>query len=294
MTVVPQTAPIVNAMSVDVEDYFHVSAFERVVSRARWETFDSRVVPNTRRVLALFEETGVRATFFVLGWVADKYPQLVREIAAAGHEIASHGYHHQLLYALTPQQVRDDVRAAKAVLENAIGGPVLGFRAPSFSIVESSLWALDVLAEEGYAYDASIFPVHHDRYGIPNAERHAHLLHRPAGTLLEVPASTVRVGRINLPIGGGGYFRLLPYQWTRWGIRHVNAQERRPVIFFFHPWEIDPEQPRLDVGVATTMRHYTGLRRTSDRLRRLIEDFRFAAVDEVFGLSTVQAALATA
>lgn len=282
MTTAVGTHPIVNAMTVDVEDYFQVSAFDRVVSRARWEALDSRVVPNTRRVLSLFAETKVRATFFVLGWVGERFPYLVREIAAAGHEIASHGYHHQLLYTLTPGQFREDVRAAKAVLENAVGAPVLGFRAPSFSIVESSLWALDILVEEGYTYDASIFPIRHDRYGIPNAERHAHVLHRGPGILLEVPGSTVRVGRVNLPVAGGGYFRLLPYGWTRWGIRHVNEQERKPVVFYFHPWELDFEQPRMNVGMTTTVRHYAGVRRYPSRLRRLVRDFPFDTMSDVF------------
>ncbi len=282
MTTLAVRRGIVNAMTVDVEDYFQASAFDRVVSRARWEALDSRVVPNTRRVLSLFEETGVRATFFVLGWVAERFPQLVREIAAGGHEVASHGYHHQLLYTLTPRQFREDVRAAKAVLEDAIGGPVLGFRAPSFSIVESSLWALDVLVEEGYTYDASIFPIRHDRYGIPDAERHAHMVRRDAGALLEVPGSTVRLGRVNLPVAGGGYFRLLPYSWTRWGIRRVNEQERKPVVFYFHPWELDFEQPRMNVGMAASVRHYAGVRRYPHRLRRLVRDFRFDTVGDVF------------
>jgi polysaccharide deacetylase family protein (PEP-CTERM system associated) len=287
-------ARIANAMTVDVEDYFQVSAFDRVVSRAGWDGFESRVVRNTSRVLELLDERGVRATFFVLGWVAERFPALVREIAAAGHEIASHGYHHQLLYTLTPQQFREDARAAKAVLEDAIGAPVVGFRAPSYSIVESSLWALDVLVEEGYSYDASIFPIHHDRYGIPDAERHAHVVRRQSGSLVEIPASTVRIGSMNLPIGGGGYFRLLPYAWTRWGIRRVNDGERKSVVFYFHPWEIDPEQPRFEVGAASRLRHYTGLRSAPDRLRRLLREFRFEPIVNVFNLSIDRAAARTA
>lgn len=285
---------IVNAMSVDVEDYFQVSAFDRVVSRAGWDGFESRVVPNTERILELFEREGVRATFFVLGWVAERFPRLVREIAAAGHEIASHGYHHQLLYTLTPAQFREDVRASKALLEQASGSAVLGFRAPSYSIIESSLWALDILIEEGYAYDASIFPIHHDRYGIPNAERHAHVLRRKSGTLIEMPASTTRVGSVNLPIAGGGYFRLLPYAWTRWGISRVNRRERKPVVFYFHPWEIDPDQPRFAVGAASRFRHYTGLGRTPERLRRLLREFRFTSVAGVLNIQATQAPARTA
>jgi polysaccharide deacetylase family protein (PEP-CTERM system associated) len=275
---------IVNAMTVDVEDYFHVSAFDRIVSRDRWDGFDSRVVKNTNYLLEIFEQSRVHATFFVLGWVADRFPTLVRQIVASGHEIASHGYHHQLLYLLTPQQFREDVRSAKAAIENAAGVRVLGYRAPSFSVIESSRWALDVLIEEGHQYDTSIFPVHHDRYGIPNAERHAHVVRRPVGTLVEVPASTVRVGGINLAIAGGGYFRLCPYAWTHWGIRRVNGAERQPVIFYLHPWEVDPDQPRFKVNLSTRVRHYSRLDRTAPRLKRLLKDFRFSTVASVLNL----------
>ena len=271
-------------MTVDVEDYFQVSAFDRIVSRASWGERESRVAMNTRRLLELFDESGVRATFFVLGWVADRAPELVREIAAAGHEIACHGYHHQLLYTLTPKQFREDVREARSALEQIAGRPVVGFRAPSYSVTTSTLWALDILIEEGYLYDASIFPVHHDRYGIPDAHRHPHVMKRRAGTLLEIPASTVRLGGVNLPIAGGGYFRLLPYAWTRWGIRRVNRVEREPVIFYMHPWEIDPGQPRLAVGRSTRLRHYGGLGRTTDRLRRLLRDFRFDSIESALRL----------
>lgn len=285
---------IVNAMSVDVEDYFQVSAFDRIVSRAEWGDFSSRVVPNTQRILERFDRAGVRSTFFILGWVAERFPSLVREIAQAGHEIASHGYHHQLLYTLTPAQFREDVRAAKTVLEQTSGCRVLGFRAPSYSIVESSLWALDILIEEGYVYDASIFPIHHDRYGIPGAERHAHELRRPPGTLVEMPASTTRVGNVNLPVAGGGYFRLLPYAWTRWGIGRVNRLERKPVVFYVHPWELDPDQPRFRVGAASRMRHYGGLGRTAQRLNRLLADFRFTTVADVLNLEPAEVAARTA
>jgi polysaccharide deacetylase family protein (PEP-CTERM system associated) len=278
------TGAMVNAMSVDVEDYFQASAFDRVVSRAQWDSFESRVVPNTERVLELFDRAQIRATFFVLGWIADRFQPLVQRIAAAGHEVASHGYHHQLLYTLTPQQFREDVRSAKIALEQTIGASVIGFRAPSYSIVESSLWALDVLVEEGYVYDASIFPIHHDRYGLPTAPRHPHLIRRPAGTLLEMPASTVRIGRVNLPMAGGGYFRLLPYAWTRWGIHRVNRRERQPVVFYLHPWEVDPAQPRLPVGRVTKIRHYAGLAKVVDRLTRLLQDFRFDSVANLLTL----------
>jgi polysaccharide deacetylase family protein (PEP-CTERM system associated) len=270
---------------VDVEDYFQVSAFDRVVSRDTWSTFDSRVAANTHRLLDLFDETGVKGTFFTLGWIAANHPELVRDIAARGHEIASHGYNHQLVYMLTPRQFRDDVRTAKAALEDACGRAVIGFRAPSFSIVSSSLWALDILIEEGYRYDTSIFPIHHDRYGIPDAPRHIHTITRDAGTLIEMPASTVKVGSTNLPIAGGGYFRLLPYGFTRWGMRRVNNAERAPVMFYMHPWEIDPDQPRIATGATTRWRHYGGLHRTATRLRRLVRDFRFDTVASVLHAS---------
>lgn len=266
---------IVNALTVDVEDYFHVSAFDSVVARSEWSSFESRVAGNTERLLTIFRDAGVRATFFVLGWVAERAPRLVRTIAAEGHEIASHGYAHQLLYRLGPQSFREDLRRARHELEHAAGAPVVGYRAPSFSVTAESLWALDVLIEEGYLYDASIFPVHHDRYGIPAAPRHCHRIERPGGAIWEVPASTIRRGGINLPVGGGGYFRLLPYAWTRWGIATLNTAERQPAVFYVHPWEIDADQPRIPAPVLSRWRHYTGLARTERRLHRLVADFRF-------------------
>ena len=269
---------VVNAMTVDVEDYFHASAFDRVVSRSSWAGRDSRVVKNTETLLESFDRAGVHATFFVLGWVAERFPQLVRDIADRGHEIASHGFHHQLIYLLTPDQFREDVRRAKATIEEAAGCTVRGYRAPSFSIVRDSLWALDVLIEEGHSYDASVFPIHHDRYGIPDALRRAHAIERQSGSIVEVPASTVRFGGANWPIAGGGYFRLLPYQWTKWGIARVNAVDAEPVVFYIHPWEIDPEQPRLPVSRLTRWRHYHGLDQTAARLDQLMKDFRFDTV----------------
>jgi polysaccharide deacetylase family protein (PEP-CTERM system associated) len=281
---------IVNAMTVDVEDYFHVSAFDRIVSRARWDGFESRVAANTERLLELFDRANVRSTFFVLGWVAARIPALVRRIAEAGHEVASHGFNHQLLYLLTPAQFREDVRSARAAIEDAAGVRVVGFRAPSYSVIESSLWALDILIEEGFLYDSSIFPIHHDRYGIPNSPRHPHVLHRTGGVLLEVPGSTIRLGGVNLPIGGGGYFRQFPYAWTRWGIERVNRLERQPVTFYTHPWELDPGQPRLQVGAATRVRHYRGLDRTSRRLERLVRDFRFDSIMSALKLPATKVA----
>jgi polysaccharide deacetylase family protein (PEP-CTERM system associated) len=274
-------APIVNAMTVDVEDYFQVSAFDAAISREQWNGLESRVRANTDRLLAILDDAHVRGTFFVLGWVGERFPDLVRNIALQGHEVASHSYGHRLVYTLTPAQFREDLRRAKGVLEAASGRPVYGFRAPSYSITAQSLWALDILIDEGYLYDASIFPIHHDRYGMPSAPRHPHAVHRDAGWLLEVPASTVRWGTLNLPIAGGGYFRQLPYAWTRWGISHVNRVERRPAFFYLHPWEIDPEQPRLDAPFVSRLRHYRNLQKTETRLRRLLSDFRFAPIEQV-------------
>lgn len=275
---------IVNAMSVDVEDYFQVSAFERVVARAQWDGFESRVVKNTHALLEIFQRHGVRSTFFVLGWVAARYPSLVRTIADLGHEVASHGYHHELVYSLTPAQFREDVRRAKGVIEDAAGRRVSGYRAPSFTVTAASLWALDVLTEEGHDYDASIFPIHHDRYGIPDAPRFPHTLDRAAGSIVEVPGSTVRLAGTNLPVAGGGYFRLLPYAWTRWGISRVNRTERQPVTFYLHPWEIDPDQPRFKVSRTMAFRHYIGLGATRNRLDRLFTEFRFDSIASMLAL----------
>lgn len=295
------SSDIVNIMTVDVEDYFQVSAFERVVTRDDWSRFETRVVRNTERVLRILEDAGVRATFFVLGWIAEQSPDLVRSIAGAGHEIASHGYEHRLLYDMTPEQFRDDLRKANTALEAAGAPGVVGHRAASYSITGRSLWALDVLVEEGYRYDSSIFPIRHDRYGIPNSPRHAYMVNRAGlervlgshGTrtveqdlkpasggpgLVEIPLSTIRLGRVNVPIAGGGYFRLFPYAWTRFGIRRLNRVERKPAVFYVHPWELDPGQPRLQAGWLSRFRHYTNLERTEDRLRQLLRDFRFGTI----------------
>ena len=269
------TCRLVNAMTVDVEDYFHVSVFDGMLPRREWEGLQSRVCANTERLLQLFDDAGMRATFFVLGWVAQRHPALIRRIGARGHEIASHGYAHRLVYDQTPSAFRDDVRRAKALLEEKSGQTVLGYRAPSFSVTPRSLWALDILIEEGYRYDASIFPIRHDRYGIPMSSRHPYRLQRPAGQLTEMPASTVRVGPVNLPIAGGGYFRILPYAWTRWGIARLNRVDHRPAVFYIHPWEIDPDQPQLKAGLLNRFRHYRNLRLTEPRLRTLLTDFAF-------------------
>jgi polysaccharide deacetylase family protein (PEP-CTERM system associated) len=275
------TSPIVNAMSIDVEDYFHVSVFDGVVPRTTWDQLESRVCANTLRLLDMFDEFDVRSTFFILGWVAERYPGLVRDIAWRGHEVASHGYAHRLIYDQTPAAFRHDVRRAKRVIEDACGRPVRGYRAPSYSITPRSLWALDILLEEGHEYDASIFPIRHDRYGIPVSGRKPYLIERQTGALAEVPGSTTRLGPLNLPVAGGGYFRLLPYAWTRWGISRVNRVDGLPAVFYLHPWEIDPDQPRLPASRLGRLRHYRNLQHTEARLRQLLTDFRFGAVDAV-------------
>jgi polysaccharide deacetylase family protein (PEP-CTERM system associated) len=278
----PADSPsIVNAMTVDVEDYFHVSVFDGLVPRSRWQELESRVCRNTDRLLQIFDDHRVRATFFVLGWVAERFPFLVERIASLGHEVASHGYAHRLIYDQTPAAFRSDVRRAKDLLESASGCRVDGFRAPSYSITPSTLWAIDILIEEGYAYDASIFPIRHDRYGIPLSPRHPYVLARDTGSIVEAPASTARWGPFNLPVAGGGYFRILPYWWTRWGIARINQGERAPAIFYLHPWELDPEQPRLPAGLLSRFRHYRNLHDTEARLNQLLTDFRFGPLRQV-------------
>ena len=280
---------IVNAMTVDVEDYFHVSVFDGVVPRRRWEQLESRVCANTDRLLEIFDAGGVTATFFVLGWVAERCPDLVRRIAERGHEVGSHGYGHRLVYDQTPRQFREDVHRSKAILEAAGVAPVYGYRAPSYSITPRSLWALDILIDEGFRYDASIFPVHHDRYGIPVSGRHPYRVERERGGLWEAPGSTVRWGPLNMPVAGGGYFRILPYAWTKWGIARLNRVERRAAIFYLHPWEIDPGQPRLDAGALGRFRHYCNLDKTESRLKALLRDFRFGPMLPMLSSTTEEA-----
>ena len=270
-----------NAMTVDVEDYFHVSAFSNSISRDSWSKQESRVVANTRRLLELFAETNVRATFFVLGCVAEQFPHLVREIANSGHEVACHGYSHRLVYTQSPTEFRDETRRSKECLEDQIGAAVLGYRAASYSIVRDSLWALDILVELGFKYDSSIFPVHHDRYGIPGAERMPHSLITPnKNAIVEWPLSTAKLFSFRLPVAGGGYFRLLPYQYTLWGLRSINGRENKPFIFYLHPWEIDTGQPRVKAGMLSQFRHYTNIAACESRLRQLIADFDFGTARE--------------
>ncbi|MFO7190208.1 MAG: DUF3473 domain-containing protein [Pseudomonadota bacterium] len=270
----------VNALTIDVEDYFQVSAFAPYIPRSEWGSLPGRVERNVERILELLCETGARATFFTLGWIAERYPRLVRAIVEEGHEIASHGYGHHRVTEQTPEAFLADIRLAKIVIEDAAGVEVKGYRAPSFSICERNLWAFDCIAEAGYRYSSSVYPIRHDHYGMPDAPRFPY---EARVGLLEVPITTVRLFSANLPGGGGGYFRLMPYELSRWMIRRVNREDRRSAVFYFHPWELDPEQPRVrGLGVKTRFRHYLNLRRMETRLRWLLRDFNWDRVDNVF------------
>lgn len=279
-----QRTEVVSAFSVDVEDYFHVEAFRHIVDPADWPSMEQRVEPNTRRLLALLDESGVRGTFFVLGWVAERAPGLVADILAAGHEVGIHGYDHRPITAMTPRAFREDIRRAKGIVEDITGEEVLGYRAPTYSVVKDTLWALDIMVEEGLRYDSSIFPIVHDRYGIADAQRYPWLEERGQGPLTEFPISTVRLLGRNLPFVGGGYLRLLPMRYVLWGMRNVTGREGRPTVVYVHPWEIDPDQPVLQVGRLARLRHYRGLDRVEQRLRALFREFRFDTVRSVLGL----------
>ncbi len=271
---------ITNALTIDVEDYFQVSAFAPYIRRDEWDARECRVERNVDRILALLAERQVQATFFTLGWVAERYPALVRRIVTGGHELASHGHGHQRASDLDPTAFREDIQRAKRVLEDVGGVPVLGYRAPSFSIGHGNLWAFDVLAEAGHRYSSSIYPIAHDHYGMPDAPRFAH--QRESG-LLEVPVTTVHWAGRNWPSSGGGYFRLLPYPVSRWLIRRVNRSDRESAVFYFHPWEIDPGQPRVPgIDAKTRFRHYVNIPRMESRLQALLQDFRWGRMDHIF------------
>jgi polysaccharide deacetylase family protein (PEP-CTERM system associated) len=328
---------MINALTIDVEDYFQVSAFERCVSRDCWDSYPLRVVGNTLRILDLLAASGVKATFFVLGWIAERKPELVKEIVKRGHEVASHGYGHQRIYNQSRAEFREDVRKSKNILEDISGEKVLGYRAPSYSISRDTLWAYDELLEAGYSYDSSVFPIRHDLYGIPDWPRHPFTVEkgvdgqwRPVSEqrtaysvqrsgddeqgsessshwslvtgqlssgpcsltanryplFCEIPITTLSIAGKNFPIAGGGYFRFFPYPFTRWGLRRINRVERRSFVFYMHPWEIDPDQPRIsDAGQKSRFRHYLNLNRTEGRFLALLKDFRFAPVREVSRIS---------
>jgi polysaccharide deacetylase family protein (PEP-CTERM system associated) len=269
-----------NALTIDVEDYFQVSAFAPYIARSEWDTRECHVERNVERILELLATRGIHATFFTLGWIAERYPAMVRRIAQQGHELASHGYGHERATTQTPQAFFADVQLAKILLEDLVGSPVLGYRAPSFSIDARNPWAFDMLLRAGYRYSSSIYPIAHDHYGMPQAPRFAF---EPCSGLLEIPITTLRLLGRNFPSSGGGYFRLLPYALSHWMLQHVNAVDRQACIFYFHPWELDTQQPPVDgINARTRFRHYLNLGRMQQRLENLFDDFRWDRVDQVF------------
>lgn len=274
-------APIRNALTVDVEEYFQVAAFEQTIPRAQWDLSESRVEHSTGRLLDLFSARGVKATFFVLGWIAERHPTLLRRIVSDGHEVASHGYDHTRVHQLSPKRFREDVTRTKSILQDLSGVQVRGYRAPSYSIDGRNLWALDVLQETGHDYSSSIYPIRHDLYGMPEAPRFPFRLRPDA--ILEIPVTTVNIGRRNFPCGGGGYFRLLPYGAFRWMLQRVNERDHQPGLFYFHPWEVDPDQPRIaGAPLKSRVRHYLNLDVMYGRLEQLLTDFRWGRMDEIY------------
>jgi polysaccharide deacetylase family protein (PEP-CTERM system associated) len=270
-----------NILTVDVEDYFHVSAFANNIRRDAWDTYECRVEHNTNALLDLFDRRAVKATFFVLGWVAERYPSLVQEIVRRGHEVASHGFSHQLVYEQDPATFRDETRRSKQLIEDIAQVPVRGYRAASYSITKKSLWALDILCELGFEYDSSIYPVYHDRYGIPDACREPHICTAPNGaSIAELPLSYFNLAGARVPISGGGYFRLFPYWFTRACIQSINKKDRLPVIFYLHPWEIDTQQPRVRASLLSRFRHYNNLEKCYQRMDKLLSDFEFVTASE--------------
>ena len=280
-SVVVTAAVITNALTIDVEDYFQVSAFAPYIDRADWDTCVCRVERNIARILEMLDEHDVKATFFTLGWIAERYPGIVRDIVAGGHELASHGYGHQRASDLEPQAFFEDIHSAKVLLESLAGSEVKGYRAPSFSIGASNRdWAFECLARAGYRYSSSVYPVKHDHYGMPDAPRFAHIVHPP---LIEVPPTTVRAFDRNWPASGGGYFRLMPYALSRHLISRVNRRDGEAAVFYFHPWEIDAAQPRVPgIDAKTRFRHYVNIGRMESRLNRLLKDFRWGRMDSIF------------
>lgn len=272
----------IHGLSFDVEEHFQVSAFWSEARRQQWDTLESRVENNTRRIAELLAAHNMSATFFVLGWVAERHPELVRFLSREGHEIASHGYSHELVTAQSPESFRSDIRKAKHILEDIIGNPVLGYRAPSFSITRETRWALDILVEEDYLYDSSVFPIFHDRYGMPGADPYCHQLATGAGPLWEAPPSTIEVFGLRWPVAGGGYFRLIPYGVLRHLLRRIE-RAGRPLVMYLHPWELDPAQPRMEGSLLSQFRHYNNLHKTELRLVSLLSEFQFGPIQRLIG-----------
>ena len=274
---------IINALTVDVEEYFHPAEVQHATSIEEWSSLPSRVEAQTDRVLELFDRHSVTGTFFMVGWVADRQPQVARKIVQAGHQIGCHSYAHQLVYSLTPAQFRQDTLQAVAAIENACGVTPRVYRAPSYSITQQSLWALEILVECGFQCDSSIVSINHDRYGIPGFKRHSQVLQTPSGPIMEIPVATAQVTKeVIVPVGGGAYLRLLPYRYTAAGIRRINQHERQPACIYFHPWELDAKQPRLAKSVVSQMRTYRGLGGMEGKLDRLMTEFRFSSMASVY------------
>jgi polysaccharide deacetylase family protein (PEP-CTERM system associated) len=266
---------IFNALTIDVEDYYMVSAFADIIKFEDWNIFESRIERNTYKILQLLDQYDAKATFFILGWVAERHPQLVRDIKSEDHEIACHGYNHRLIYDMSPEEFRNDIRVAKGRLEDVTGAQVIGYRAPSYSIVKDTLWALDVLIEEGFLYDSSIFPIHHDRYGLPDAHRFPHTIKGVLGEIHEFPPTTYQLFGQNIPVAGGGYLRLFPLGIIRSALRRINDREHQPAIIYLHPWEIDGDQPRINGRWRSRLRHYLNLQSTKPKLEAFLDEFRF-------------------
>jgi len=273
---------MLNAITIDVEDYFQVNAFAKVIARDHWGDYQLRVGDDTTRIIDILESNNVKATFFVLGWVAEKLPSLIKLIRNSGHEIACHGYGHELIYQIGPARFREDIRKAKAIIENITGQRVHGYRAPCYSITDKSLWAHEILVEEGFTYDSSIFPIHHDVYGVPEGERFPYEIKTQSGFIEEFPLSTflIKVGHhhLNVPIAGGGYLRLLPVSWVAQAIHYINSHEGQPTVLYFHPWEIDPDQPHIQAGFKSSFRHYLNLDRMEFKIRYLLKHFHFSSM----------------
>jgi len=285
---------MLNAVTVDVEEYFHPTEVQKAIDQSEWASLPSRIEDQIHQILELLDRRRTKATFFVLGWVAERNPRAIQKIVAAGHEIGCHSYSHQLVYSLTPQEFRRDTRRAVAAIEDACGVTPRIYRAPSYSITQESMWALEVLVEEGFVSDSSIYPIAHDRYGIPGSPRYAHIIETPVGPIRELPIATVKLSNNRVaPIGGGGYLRMLPYRYTSAGIRRLNGDENQPACIYFHPWEIDPDQPRLASGLVARVRTYTGVRGMIHKLDRLLTEFEFSTLSEVFGEVSRSAAIIT-
>ncbi len=272
---------IINAMSVDVEDYYHVSNFSSTIDKDKWDQYESRVENNTNKILQLFSDHNLTATFFVLGWVAERHPRLIRRIGEEGHEIACHGYSHDLIYNQTPETFRQETQRSKAILEDIVQIPVVGYRAASYSITAKSLWAIDILSELGFSYDSSIFPIRHDRYGIPDAHTSPYIVNTESGnSIIEFPLSTIELLKARIPISGGGYFRIFPYSFTKYALSKINSKGK-PFIFYLHPWEIDPGQPRIKTKLLGRFRHYYNIANCESRLSDLISRYKFSRIDEI-------------